>query len=585
MDEYKRLLRYIKPYKWKLIISFAATGIYSLCHSLVSGVAYIIFKGFYQAGGSSVVIENLPHVGFLKNLAIPVYSIPYLVFFAVLARSIFDYISNYFMASVGLHAVNDVRRDLFKHLSVLSNDFYDKGRTGDLISRIMGDVQGIENGITTVLLDLFKQPLIILINVPLVFFWGGKVAVFALIVFPVVALPIYMLGRQMRKTSMKIAQTNADIMSMLHEMFSGIQIIKAYTMEDRQVKRFDKNLNRVLSFVKRVLKITIVQRPLIDLMAAFGIAFSIAYGYRYLEPSRFVAFIASLFVLYEPVKKITKVHVTIQHAMACGQRIFEILDSKPSIQDSPSATELTPPIKQIVFNQVSFAYRADRIVLNNINHVVNPGSVIALVGPSGAGKSTFVNLILRFYDVSAGAVLINGKDIRSYTIESLRHQIGVVTQETVLFNESVASNISCGDSSARPEDIERAAKAARAHEFIVHLPQKYDTVIGERGHTLSGGQCQRLSIARAFYKNPPILILDEATSQLDTESEQQIQAALESLFSGRTVFVIAHRLSTITHADCIIVLQEGKIVQTGTNDSLLREGGIYRRLYDLQFNA
>ncbi len=585
MNEYTRLLRYVKPYRWKLAIAFAATGIYSLCHSLVSGVAYIIFKGFYQPGGSSVIIENLPHVGFLKNLAIPVDFIPYLVFFAVLSRGIFDYISNYFMASVGLHAVNDVRRDLFKHLSVLSNDFYDRGRTGDLISRIMGDVQGIENGITTVLLDLFKQPLIILINVPLVFFWGGKVAVFALIVFPVVALPIYMLGRKMRKTSMKIAQTNADIMSMLHEMFSGIQIIKAYTMEDRQVERFDKNLNRVLSFVKRVLKITIIQRPMIDIMAAFGIALSIAYGYRYLEPSRFVAFIASLFVLYEPVKKITKVHVTIQHAMACGQRIFEILDSKPSIQDSPSATELTPPIKQIVFNQVSFAYRADRIVLNNINQVVNPGSVIALVGPSGAGKSTFVNLILRFYDVSAGAVLVNGKDIRSYTIESLRRQIGVVTQETVLFNESVASNISCGDTNARHEDIEKAAKAARAHEFIVHLPQKYDTVIGERGQTLSGGQCQRLSIARAFYKNPPILILDEATSQLDSESEQQVQAALESLFSGRTVFVIAHRLSTIKHADCIIVLQDGKIVQTGTSDSLLREGGIYRRLYDLQFNA
>ncbi|MBI4431505.1 MAG: ABC transporter ATP-binding protein [Candidatus Omnitrophica bacterium] len=584
MHEYTRLLRYVKPYRWKLLVSFMATGAYSVCHSMVSGVAYIIFKGFEESGGS-VVIENLPKVGFLQNLSFPVSLIPHLVFFAVLARGIFDYISNYFMASVGLHAVNDVRRDLFKHLTGLSHDFYDQERTGDLISRIMGDVQGIENGITTVLLDLFKQPLVILINIPLVFFWGGKVAVFAVIVFPVVAVPIIMLGRQMRKTSMKIAQTNADIMSMLQEIFSGIQVIKAYTMEARQVERFDKNLGRVLAFVKRVLKITIVQRPLIEIMAGVGVAFAIAYGYRYLEPGRFVAFIASLFVLYEPVKKISKVHITIQHAMACGQRIFEVIDRKPTIQDRPGAVELKPPVKEIVFNQVSFAYRAERIVLNNINLHVKQGDVVALVGLSGAGKSTLVNLILRFYDVSAGELLINGRDIRDYTIQSLRQKIGIVTQDTVLFHESIASNIACGDPRARLDDVQRAARAARAHEFIKQLPQGYETVIGERGSTLSGGQCQRLSIARAFYQNAPILILDEATSQLDTESEKQIQEALESLFSGRTVFVIAHRLSTIKHADRIVVLENGKIVQTGTNDSLLSEGGIYKRLYDLQFHT
>jgi len=405
------------------------------------------------------------------------------------------------------------------------------------------------------------------------------------ILFPVVAIPIVLLGRQMRRTSLKIAQTNADITSMLQEMFSGIPVIKAYGMESREVERFKKTVRHVLGFLKRTLRITVVQRPLIDVMGAVGIAMAVGYGYQYLEPDRFVAFIASLFILYEPIKKISKVNVTIQHSMACGERIFQILDEQPTIQNRSGAVPVKLPLQEIVFHQVSFAYRADTIVLNNINLRVKQGEVVALVGASGAGKTTLVNLIPRFYDVSAGALLINGRDVRDYEIASVRSQLGMVMQSTVLFNDTVASNITCGDPNADMREVRRAAEAARAGDFIIDLPDGYDTVIGERGVTLSGGQRQRLSIARAFFKNPPILILDEATSQLDTESERQIQGALEFLFASRTVFVIAHRLSTVTHADRIVVLERGRIVQTGTNKSLLAEGGMYKRLYNMQFQT
>ncbi len=582
MDIYRRLLAYIKPYRARLATAILCMFLFSLANSLVSGAVYVVINGLYHK--DRVVINNIPHVPFFSEVSFPAFWIPFMIVFVFFLRGLFDYVSNYQMASVGIRAVRKIRDDLYQHLVGLSSDFYSRGRTGDFMSRILNDVGAIQGAVTDVIVDMIKQPLVILFNIPMVFIWGGPNAIYALLIFPLVAIPITLLGKNLRRSTKKMQERTADITAFIGETLTGIHVIKSFNQESRVIGKFQEINRGVFDFFKKTIRITIVQRPLIEIMGALGAGLAVWFGLKHLPPDRFVAFIGSLFIFYEPLKKISKVNSTIQQSIAVGTRIFEVLDAVPNIQDQPRALAFQGEIEEVSYEGVCFAYETGKPVLEDISFSVKRGDVLALVGTSGAGKTTFVNLLPRFYDPLRGAVHMNQRDIRELTLKSLRDLIGIVSQETVLFNGTVSENIAYGKPEASLEEIKRAAHAAYADYFIEALPQGYDTPLGERGLKLSGGQRQRIAIARALLKNPPILILDEATSHLDTESEREVQRAMENAMTGRTVFVIAHRLSTIQRADCILVLENGRIIQQGTSDSLLREGGTYKKLYDLQFN-
>ena len=583
MGTYRRLLNYVKPHRSRLAGAVCSMLGFSIANSFVSATVYLVINGLYHK--DRVVINNIPHAAFLSNISFPSYWIPILILVVFTFRGTFDYISNYQMSSIGIRVVREVRNDLYRHLVYLSNDFYSKGRTGDFLSRIINDVGAIQGAVTDVIVDLVKQPLVILFNIPMVFLWGGPDGVIALFIFPLVAIPIVLLGKSLRRTTKKMQERSADITAFIGETLSGINIVKSFTREEQEIQRFEWINKNVFDYFKKTIRITIVQRPLVEIMAAAGSSMAIWFGLKHnLSPDRFVAFVGSLFIFYEPLKKISKVNSTIQQSMAAGSRIFEILDAKPTVSEKANAVDFKEPVREIIYDHVDFAYESGKQVLKEISFSAKHGEVIALVGMSGAGKSTLTNLLLRFYDVTDGAVRINGRDIRDLTLKSLRSQIGIVTQDTILFNATVAENIAYGNPQASPELIRQAAQAAYADHFIEAMPLAYDTPLGERGLKLSGGQRQRIAIARAILKNPPILIFDEATSHLDSESEREMQKALENAMQGRTVFVIAHRLSTIQNAHQILVMDQGRIIQRGTNDVLLREEGVYRKLYDLQFN-
>jgi subfamily B ATP-binding cassette protein MsbA len=595
MDIYKRLLGYIKPYRWRLITAVLCMLAYAFANALTSVAIYVTTNGLFNHG--TIVIHKegiLKHIpswlsGYVpettaSSFTLPLIWIPLSLVVVFLLRSIFLYISNYQMASVGIRAVRKVREDLYSHLTHLSHDFYSRGRTGDFLSRITNDVGQIQTAISTVVVDLVEQPFVLLFSIPMIFVWGGTFAIWSVLIFPLVAIPIVLLGRQLRKMTRKMQERSADITSFVGETLSGIHIVKAFTNEDREVCRFSVINKSVFEFFKKTVRITLVQKPLIEVLGAVGAGFAIYFGIQCLPPDRFTAFVAALYFCYEPIKKISRVNSVIQQAVAAGERIFEVLDAVPTIRDKAGATIFSEPIREISYEHVGFYYEFDKWVLKDIEIKAKQNEVIAFVGASGSGKSTLVSLLLRFYDPVQGAIKINGKDIRDLSLHSLRGMIGIVSQETTLFNCTIRQNIAYGRPDASLEDVKLAAGIAYADHFIEALPQGYDTPLGDRGLKLSGGERQRIAIARALLKDPPILILDEATSHLDTQSEKEVQAALENLMKSRTVFVIAHRLSTIQKADRILVMDKGKIVQQGTNEFLLRLGGMYKKLYDLQFN-
>lgn len=583
MDTYKRLFNlYVRPYKWRMILSIFAGQGTALFSALISVTAYVTINGLQNK--NEVIIDKIPMMPWDGQIRFPTYWIPFIIVGVFLGRSLFEFISQYQMAMVGLRIVRKIRDDLYRHLVYLSHDYYSKGRTGDFLSRIMNDVGSIQGALTNVIEDIFKQPFIILYSIPFIFIWGGKYALCAVLVFPLAAIPIIFLGGSLRRNTKKMQERSADITAFIGETLLGFQIVKAFNREETEIQRFERINKNVFDFFKKTIRVTIIQRPLIEVMGAIGVATAVWFALQHLPADRFGAFVGSLFILYDPLKKISKVNSTIQQSVAAGSRIFEVLDSSPSIQDKPSAVDFRDAVREIAFKHVSFSYDGEKQVLQDISFSVQRGEVIALVGASGSGKSTLVNLLLRFYDPTTGAICINGRDLREMKIKSVRDLIGIVTQDTILFNETVRENIAFGNPSASLENIREAAHVAFADRFIQELPQGYETNLGERGLKLSGGQRQRIAIARAILKDPPIIILDEATSHLDTESEREVQNALENAMRGRTVFVIAHRLSTVQKADRIFVMDQGKIIQVGTNDELLQSGGAYKKLYDLQFN-
>lgn len=565
---YRRLLHFTRPYAGRLTLGILFGFV---CAGANTGLLTFVNKGipyFYTP-------ETPRHTIILIALLLPA---------VALIRGIADFITRYQIRWVGSRVVMDLRNAIFKKLNELSLSYFVSSRAGELIARTTNDPMAAENAVSTVVEDLAKQPLTLIGAVGYLIYIDPWLAFISLVLFPVCIIPVAIFGRRVRRFSREAQQRVADLVSVLQEMIGGVRVVKAFGMESYEGRRFgDQNLAFFGRTMKGVRANASVE-PLIVFISSFGCSLVLIYVWaRGMPVSDFLTYAMALFMMYEPVKKISRIHLQVQQALSSADRIFDLLDTPVDVKERPGAVEFTGSVQTITFDRVEFAYGRERRILDGVELNVSGGQRIAIVGGSGSGKTTLVSLLPRFYDVTGGALKINGRDVRDFTIPSVRRLMGIVTQDTVLFNDTVANNISYGSKGAAREDVIAAAKRAHAHAFIMEMPQQYETVVGDLGVRLSGGQKQRLAIARAMLRNPPIMILDEATSALDTESERLVQSALHELMSGRTVFAIAHRLSTIADCDRIIVLDKGRITETGTHDELLKLNGQYKRLYDMQF--
>ena len=566
-----RILQYVKPYKAKLTIAM-------VCMVVVSSMA----------GAQAYMVKPLLDEVFFKQDRKMLMFVPLLIIGLFLFKCLFAFSYDYLLLKIGQSVIRDMRNELYQHIQSMPLSFFQAKPTGELISRIISDIALIQGAVSNVIVGVLKDTCQVFFLVGIIFYHDWRMSLVAMVSLPLVIYPIVNFGRRHRKLSRNSQQTTALVSNILYETITGNRIVKAFGMEKHEVGRFAKTLDRLFDIVMRDAKISAISSPLMELLGGVGISMVVWYGGSQVvagtsTPGTFFSFLTALIMIYEPIKGISKINVSLQQGIAASERVFDILDMQPDVSEKPEAIEL-PPIKDgIEFKDVRFSYNSGTEVLKGINLQVGIGEVLALVGSSGGGKSTLVNLIPRFYDVSSGSLVIDGTDIRDVTFRSLRRQIGIVTQQTILFNDTVRNNIAYGSPQASEEQVREAARAAHALNFIERLPEGFDTVIGESGTRLSGGERQRVSIARAILKNAPILILDEATSSLDTESEREVQQAIENLVQSRTTFIIAHRLSTIRNADRIIVIQDGAIVEEGTHESLLPLGGVYKMLYDMQF--
>ena len=571
MSELRRLLAQARPYRGRFLLACAAMIGFAISSA---GLAYLIKPIF-----DDVLIQQVN----LEGVALAIIVL-------YVAKGLFSYFSTYLMSYVGQRTVMDLRNRLYRHMLRQSVDFFSAKSTGTLMSHITTDVERIQQSVSQAVGDLMMQGFAVLGYAALLFYYDWGLAALSLLGAPLVIYPLVRLGRRLRKTSDTGLLRWRDISNILQETISGSRIVKAFRMEEFETKRFAEASEGLFKTNMRITEVVSLLPPLMELVGGVAVAAAIWYGSAMisigeLTTGEFTSFVAALFLMYGPIKKLSRVNATFQQSLSAAERVFSVLDTHMEIEEVPGAVELPALQKKIEFVGVSFTY-GDGVeqVLRNIDLQIEAGQVIALVGTSGAGKTTLANLILRFFDPEEGAVFWDGVDIRQATLSSLRGQIGLVLQETILFNDTVRNNIAYGVESTSMGAIEEAAKAARALEFIEELPDGFDSIIGERGQKLSGGQRQRLSIARAILKNPPVLILDEATSSLDAESEALVQQAIENLMTNRTTVVIAHRLSTIRRADRIVVIEEGTVRETGTHDELLRRAdSVYRRLYQLQF--
>jgi len=482
--------------------------------------------------------------------------------------------------------VTDIRNQLFGKIVRHSMEFFNKMQAGFLISRITNDTRGMQMALTTVSSDLFKQPITIVGGIAVLLLMDWRFTVVTLVLFPICLLPIRVYGRRARKAVRNEQEDMGQMVVTMQETFAGIRVIKSFSREEHQEKSFVRSNQLQFSNMMRMIKSMEAVGPLVETIAAVGVGLALLYVYAVnLSAGRFFGLISGIFILYEPIKTLSKIHIVMQRSVSATTEIFRILDLEPAVNDAPDAIAMTSSRGRLDFENVIFRY-ANTVTdaVKDLNLRIEPGKTYALVGASGAGKSTILSLILRLYDPTSGSVKIDGRDLRTITQKSLRQQIGLVTQETFLFHDTIFKNIQFGRLDATPEEVYEAARTAYAHDFVTAQPKGYETVIGDKGCLLSGGQQQRLAIARAVLKNAPILLLDEATSSLDSESEKQIQKALEKLTAGRTVIAIAHRLSTVLSADQIVVMDYGRIKEIGTHAELLEKSGYYRRLYDHQFN-
>ena len=592
MRDYLKLLRFVRPY----LAKFSLATVYMAFSAVFDGISLamivpladkvltnkkiimptklpVFLEGFVDK------INNMPPEILLNYMAISVV----LLFFL---KGIFGFLQGYLMSDIGQLVVRDIRAKLYAKLQALSLEYFTHKRGGELISRITNDVKVVENAVSYGSTDLVYQTLQIVIFLFVTFFIYFKLALVSIILVPLISFPIVKVGRVLRKLSRRSQEKMADINSLLYETIIGTRIVKAFNMENYEVKKFNQINQDYYKISMKSIKRLLLLSPATEFLGCIAGIFVFFWGGREVIAGKlsfgvFGLFLGSLLSLIRPFKKLSNVNSLNQQAVAASERIYEVLETKPTVVEKINAPELPGFKNSIVFDNVWFNY-AEAEILKNINLEIKRGQMLAIVGPSGTGKTTLVDLIPRFYDPKKGRILIDGIDIKEVNLRSLRQEIGIVTQETILFNDTIKANIAYGDLLASEKDIEEAAILAHAHDFISHLPSGYGTVIGDRGMKLSGGERQRIAIARALLKNPSILILDEATSQLDSEAERIVQEALDRLIQGRTVFVIAHRLSTVRNAGRIVVLDKGSIVEQGSHSELVSKEGLYKRLYQTQ---
>jgi subfamily B ATP-binding cassette protein MsbA len=605
---YRRLLKLVSAYWLHLLISIVAALIFVVLNSasiwLTASLINNILADFndivqqqaaWAADASLTLNEKLKfwtNHFILRDTAresLEVLCIAILVIF--FAKNLFLYLKNILLQYVQLKLVTELRAQLYEHIHSLSLAFFHERPSGAISSIVINDVQQMRAALSTSFQKLLVEPINILAFVFLLFVISWKLALVVLIILPLAGVIIVTIGRSIRRKSRRTQQKIAHIMDILTETLSSIRIVKAFVMERAEVRKFTEEMRKYFYLLFRRARLDLLAGPFTESIGVVIGVILLYYGgievlaNKGISPEDFIRFIFVLFSVLGPIKQLSNVNVKLQMGIASAERVFQLLDTPPEITDSPGAIEKHDFNDAIVFQDVYFEYRSsDERVLRGVSFEIKKGEVVALVGPSGAGKSTIADLIPRFYDVTSGAVLIDGVDVRNITLDSLRALMGIVTQEVILFNDTIRNNISYGMESVGDEEIRAAAKAANALEFIEQMPGGFDCYIGEHGVKLSGGQRQRLAIARALLKNPPILILDEATSSLDAESEKLVQQAIEQLMVDRTVLVIAHRLSTIVNAKKIIVLKAGQIVEMGTHEELLKQVSMYRKLYEIQFN-
>ena len=570
MNIFKRILKLARPHIPKFLLAM-------LC---------MLAVGTTTSALAFLVKPALDEIFLNKNASMLKW-IPIVIIAIYFIKGACSYGQTILMSFIGQRVVTDLRGELYNHIQLQPLSFFTKNSTGILMSRITNDVNLIQGAVSEAVTSLFKDSFTLVGLIFVIFYRDWKLALIAMVVFPLTVYPIARFGKKMRKVATGTQITMGRLTSLLQETISGTRIVKAFGMEDYEGKRFGKENENLFRFFMKAVSIRALSSPFMEFLGGLGIAAIVFYGgYHVIQgvstPGNFFSFLTALIMLYEPVKRLTNVNNTVQQGISAAVRVFGIMDITPGIKNRENATELPRISDGIEIRNVTFSYDNEP-VLKNINLHIKSGEVVAFVGMSGGGKTTLVNLIPRFYDVTEGEILIDGHDIRDVTMESLRGQIGIVTQQTILFNDTVRNNIAYGDIKKSDEEIINAAKSANAYPFIKNLPEGFETVIGEQGTRLSGGERQRLSIARALLKNAPILILDEATSSLDTEAEMEVQGALENLMEGRTTFVIAHRLSTISHANRIVAIVNGEIVEEGTHESLLTQKGEYFKLYNMQF--
>ncbi len=569
MSALRRLLRFAAPYRGRLLAAFAWMVLYAAASACLAALIKWVFDD---------VLERQANVGVVSSAIVGFYAL----------KGLGSYFSTFLMADVGQRVVRDVRQALYDHVIGQSASFFARRTTGQLLSRITNDVSMIQQAVSETLGDLLRESLALVGYVALLFYLEARLAIVFLTGAPLVVYPLVRLGQRARRTTRRSQEELERLTHLGAETFTGHRIVKAFGTEQEEGRRFAGASDRVYRANMKVTAVLSSLPPVMELLGALGIVAALWYGSREMTVGEFTTFMAALMLMYAPAKKLSRVNATLQQTIAASERIFEILDTHNEILDRPGARPLAPLSRGIEFRDVGFGYEDDprHPILRGVSLSVAAGEKVAIVGRSGAGKTTLVNLLPRFHDVTSGAILIDGVDVRDATLASLRAQIGIVTQETILFDDTVARNIAYGSPGATQEAIEAAARAACADEFIRAMSHGYATLIGERGQRLSGGQRQRIAIARALLRNSPILILDEATSSLDSESEQLVQEALANLMANRTAIVIAHRLSTVQRADLIVVLDRGRVVEMGRHDELLaRPRGAYARLYAMQIAA